>query len=390
MKRALVCGGSHSDIPQIECLKSFGFRVTTSGNNPEEIGHRYADEFRAADYSCKDSVLKLVKEGRWDLIVPSCNDFSYITCAYIAGIYGRPGYDDYEIAKQIHEKDSFRELCKSLEIIQPRLLDNFTDNPEVEFSYDCDVIIKPVDLSGGKGIQTATTGENIGAKVSHALSRSKAKRVVVEEYVSGTNHGLSVFIKDKRIEYYFIDTEYYYFSKFAVGGTISECNLKEETVQRALAMLERIAVKCQLVDGLLHSQFIVKDEKPYLLEICRRPPGDFYPRFVQMATGNNFSMACVQQYIGQKIIWQNEKKQKSIFIRHCVVPEESGIAVKLKIDSKIKKFIRNIVKLFDTGQYVNSESQQKVAIIFLEIPRETYELSQLENLRKMITTVVVK
>ena len=59
MKRLLILNGSFSEITLIQAAKKLGYYVITSGNNPQLIGHKYADEYIPADYSDKEAVLQL-------------------------------------------------------------------------------------------------------------------------------------------------------------------------------------------------------------------------------------------------------------------------------------------------------------------------------------------
>ena len=49
-KLLLACGG-YADIPLIKAAKSLGYYVVTTGNRPEEMGHKVSDEYRPADFS---------------------------------------------------------------------------------------------------------------------------------------------------------------------------------------------------------------------------------------------------------------------------------------------------------------------------------------------------
>ena len=84
MKKLLILNGSHSEITLIQAAKQLGYYVITSGNNPQLMGHKYADEYIPADYSDKEKILQLVKENGIDRIVSCANDFGVITASYVA------------------------------------------------------------------------------------------------------------------------------------------------------------------------------------------------------------------------------------------------------------------------------------------------------------------
>lgn len=45
MKKLLILNGSFSEITLIQAAKKLGYYVITSGNNPQLIGHQYADGY---------------------------------------------------------------------------------------------------------------------------------------------------------------------------------------------------------------------------------------------------------------------------------------------------------------------------------------------------------
>ena len=57
MKKLLIAGGKFADIPTIKSAKILGYYVITSGNNPNDLGHSFADEVVLCDYSDMDSML---------------------------------------------------------------------------------------------------------------------------------------------------------------------------------------------------------------------------------------------------------------------------------------------------------------------------------------------
>ena len=43
MKKMLLLGGSHAEIPMIQAAKKMGYYVITSGNQVDGLGHPYGD-----------------------------------------------------------------------------------------------------------------------------------------------------------------------------------------------------------------------------------------------------------------------------------------------------------------------------------------------------------
>ena len=62
MKKVLVLNGSFCELPIINKCHELGYYVITTGNMPELMAHKYADEYIKADYSDYEAVLDIVKQ----------------------------------------------------------------------------------------------------------------------------------------------------------------------------------------------------------------------------------------------------------------------------------------------------------------------------------------
>ena len=136
------------------------------------------------------------------------------------------------------------------------------------------IIVKPVDLTGGKGIHRAANIEEARAAYKDACSRTRQDHIVVEEFVQGTNHGFSAMLVKGKVAFAFADNEQYYINKYMVSGANAPGTSGSETLAKLRDYSERIARELNLVDGILHIQYIERpDGTPVIIEICRRPPG---------------------------------------------------------------------------------------------------------------------
>ena len=290
-RKLLLVGGGYAEIPLILEAKQLGFHVITSGNYKEGLGHKIADEVAFADFSIPEEILKVALNNKIDAICSGCNDFAAISSSYVADKLGLPGHDSLENTFILHHKNLFKKLCTDINISSPKAY-SFTDVRETLNYLESALlpqIIKPVDLTGGKGISIINNKDNLKDIIEKAFKISRTKKVVVEDFIEGTNHGFTTFVKGGKIVFYFGDDEYYYLDRYSVAGTWSPGSYSEKTKELLIKDIEKIFSNLKLVDGLFHVQFIDNDNKPYIIEVTRRPPGDLYTRFVEFATGLKYS-----------------------------------------------------------------------------------------------------
>lgn len=325
-KHLLVAGGGYADTPMIIAAKRLGFHVTTSGNRAEDMGHAHADAIRLADFSDKDAMLQLAKELSVDAILASCNDFSAISCAYVAERLGLPGHDPYDTALTIHHKNRYRRFAQMHGIASPRAVDirQGEDPVPLVSGLRLPILVKPIDLTGGKGISLVESVAGINAAVELALSRSRVSTVVAEEFLQGSRHGFSCLIDQGQVVFHFNDDEHYYLNPYLVCAASAPSSAPQAEPE-LVANVERIAALLNLVDGIVHVQYILHDNRPVIIEICRRPPGDLYPELVRMATGVDYPELIVRAATGIGLPELTQPPISGHHLRQCLMADKPGI-----------------------------------------------------------------
>ena len=320
----LLLGGSHAEIPLIQAAQSLGWYVITTGNAREGLGHPYADKNVFADFSDKDAMLELARSEGVHAVCSGCNDFALLSTVYVCEKLGLPGHDSYATSLEIHHKDKYRALATRLGIPTPRALvvRNAADFEAAIAQLTFPIIVKPVDLTGGKGIHRAANADEARIAYKDACSRTRQDHIVVEEFVQGTNHGFSAMLVKGKVAFAFADNEQYFVNKYLVSGA----NTPSTTAVTGLAMLreysERIAQELHLVDGILHIQYIERaDGTPVIIEICRRPPGDLYIKFVKYATGIDYPKFIVLAETGEDISGIADAPTQGFWLRHCIMAD---------------------------------------------------------------------
>lgn len=388
-KKLLIAGGGHADIPLILAAQKIGFYVITSGNREEDMGHQYSDEYCKADFSDKERMLELAKDLGIDAICPCCNDFSALSCAYVAEQMGFLGHDSLSTAEVLHHKDNYRKFAMDNNVLSPKA-ESFCSSEaakEAITRFNFPVIVKPVDLTGGKGISKINSITETNNLIDNAFTQSKAKRVVIEEFIEGTNHGLSTFIRNGKIVFYFTDNEHYFLNKYMVSGASTPGDIQEETIQILINESEKIASLLKLSDGIFHIQFILRDKTPYIIEICRRPPGDLYIDFVKYATGVDYPSYIVKAFAGLPIDDLSHVNPKGYFTRHCVMTDRTGKVKDIIFDESIKKNVINKFMWWEKGDEITDIMTQKFGIVFLKYDSKK-EMEKTQELNQLINVVV--
>lgn len=208
--RALLLCASHNDLGLIRPLRKLGYEIIVTGNQSGLVGEKYADKYIQADYSDKELILQIAQNENIDVICQCCNDFGVYTAAYVAEKMNLPGYDSYETTRILHNKDKFKEFAKKNEILSP--VSNVFSNAQnaIEFLANATfpIIVKPTDASAGNGIHRADTEKEAINAIQVAFQKSRVGRIVIEPFVTGTQHGFCTFLIDKKVVAYSSNNEY--------------------------------------------------------------------------------------------------------------------------------------------------------------------------------------
>ncbi len=369
MKKLLVLNGSHSDVPLIEAGKRLGFRVLTTGNDPALVGHGYADEYHPADFSDKDAMLELARALRIDAVCACANDFGAISAAYVAEELGLPGHDPYATALVLHHKHRFKEFALANGISTPPALQYASPDEACGAlqGLEFPLIVKPVDLTGGKGVSTVNTVEEYKRAINHAFTSSRIGRFLVERFVRGTYHSFSTFVVDRKIVFTFSDNEYSLNSPFLVSTSGGPATAIDTVRGQLVAESERIIRLLNLVDGIFHIQYILADGKAWIIEITRRCSGDFYPTPVRYSSGLDWAVWIVRAETGLGCRDFPPARQTGFFGRHCVFARKDGVFAGIRIVPELHGNVIDRFEVMRDGDLIDdSRTSRLAAVLFLE------------------------
>lgn len=363
----LVTGGSLGDVPIIRFLKSQGYRVVTSGNRPKDVGHRFGDIYIPCNYTDVNGIEYLCRQEKISALIPSSHDLAAIAASKVAQKLGLPGYDKPEISMLIHNKDRLRKALASCGIPQPNfwLLQSEADLLDYK-SWEFPVIVKPVDLTGGNGIEISQDLYSLRRAFERAQSVSRSGLVIVEEYLKGSFHGVTTIIHNQSVKFVFSDNEFFLFDSFRVSATTTPSDLNPSQIELVTQMISRFAKKLKLVDGLLHVQLILKEDKIYILEICRRTPGDLYPYFVEFATKKPYTKWIVSPFIGENYQENDEWAAAGQFTstaRFMLMSDRRG-TFKGIVDEFQKQY-ELVFPALPIGSFIDHPKKDTLAIYFL-------------------------
>jgi carbamoylphosphate synthase large subunit len=368
-KKAMILNISHNELRQILALKELGFYVVATGNKPGLIGGKYVDKYIPADYSDKEKILELAKSLKIDAICACCNDFGVITAAYVAEKMELSGHDTYENALIIHHKDRFKQFAKMYGINTPQAECFSEQNDAINWLNETryPIIVKPTDLTGGKGVSKANTYKEAVEAIKTAFLLSKSKRIVIEHFIEGTQHACCTFIMKQKVVAYCTNNEYSYVNPYLVEIDTYPADNFESIKPIILNETEKISSILGLKDGILHIQYRMKNGKPYIIEIMRRVLGNLYMIPAEKHTGINWDYWEARSHCGLDCSdFPSSFERKGFYAYKTIMGQKNGKIKKLIIPEAFKKYIFDEYILWSQDKQIENHKSEQLGFLFFQ------------------------
>lgn len=305
-KKLMLLGGLRYLIPVIEAAHKLGLYVITCDYLPNNIAHKYSDEYRNVSIIDKDAVLKVAQELEIDGIMSFAVDPGVVTAAYVAEQMGLPFAGSYEAVRILQNKDLFRNFLREHGFNCPWSYGFASVEEAIDassaFSYPA--IVKPTDAAGSKGVTRVDSASELQAALDYAFKYSISGRVIVEEFLEkqGCSSDSDCFSLDGKLVVASFSAQRfdedaanpYTPAAYSWPSTFTneqESELKDE-LQRLISLL-----------GLQTSIYnvetrIATNGKPYIMEVSPRGGGNRLSEMVRYASGVDLIDMSVRGAVG--------------------------------------------------------------------------------------------
>lgn len=358
--RVLLLDTSFSAKPIYDFLLTTGYDIYVMGGNPNDALAKSVKNYIPLDYSKVDNVKSYINDNNFDYIVPGGNDLSYKICSEINEDFSFFNIDTKQITHTLNDKEEFRKfsLCHHLHV--PRIV-----NPE-EICDNLPVIIKPVDAYSGHGMSIIS--ENNENTISQAIEKakqfSKSDNFVIEEYVKGQLYSHSAFVVDGQIIVDFIVEEHCIVNPFVVDTSRVVYDFDPLILDKIRQDILVLIQKLNLVDGVIHTQFICNGNSFWIIEITRRCPGDLYSKLIELSTGFPYAEYYTKPFINLKNRNDCPKLSMNLIFRHTITHDQKCFFHSISMKHPVH--IREFIPLSLTGDEINRSPFSRIGILFFQ------------------------
>lgn len=394
MKKVLMLGGSLYQVFAIKEAVKMGLYVITCDYLPENPGHKFAHEYYNVSTTDKNAVLELAMKLHVDGIVAYASDPAAPVAAYVCEKLGLPT-SPYKSVEILSNKDLFRNFLKENGFNCPvaKGFISYEDAWSLKEDFKLPVMIKPVDSSGSKGINKLTSWNQLEEYVLDALSYSRTKRFIIEEFIDKQGWQISgdAFSVDGKLVFHCFGNEYYNAKGKKDFAPIGECwpfmmdhkyiDILEKDLQRLISLLGMKSTAYNV------EAIVDKMGKVYILELGARCGGSLIPQITKYATGVDLVPYVIKAALGEDCSGLKMTSSHGCWANYMVHSNKTGIFKDIRYASGfVENHLVEFVTELKIGDKVHEfrDAQDALGEMILKFKNTDQMFSMLDDMDKFV------
>ena len=398
MKKLMLLGGMRYLLPVIEAAHKLGIYVITADYLPNNIAHKYSDEYCNVSIIDKEAVLKAAKELKIDGIMSFACDPGVATAAYVAEKMGLPCSGSYESVSILQNKGKFRKFLSDNEFNVPtaKSYDTIEEALKDVDLFQWPVIVKPTDSAGSKGVTKVNDKNQLKESIEYALSFSHSNEFIIEDFLEkiGDSSDCDSFSVDGELKFVSFSAQKfdencenpYTPAAYSWPATISnehQIELKKE-IQRLLKLLN---MKTSIYNIETRE---CTNGKAYIMECSPRGGGNRLAEMMRYATGVDMITNSVKAALGMSIEDINQRDINGYWTEIILHSDKPGVFDSLFISEEIKDNLIERDLWIDRGTQVGgfSGANEAIGTIVLRFDNKEKMEAVLSNQDKYVKVIL--
>lgn len=341
----MLLGGLRYLLPMIEEAHKMGAHVITADYLPDNIAHKYSDEYCNVSIIDKEAVLAKARELQIDGILSHAVDPGVTTAAYVAEQMGLPFQCSYEAACILQDKSRFRQFLMENGFNCPKAkgYTNVEDALKDVDYFNWPVIVKPVDSAGSKGVTKVEQPADLKQAIDKALESSISKHFIIEDFLEkdGYSAGSESFVVDGKLVYNGFYDQHFddeaanpYTPSAEIWPSVMAPKYQEEIKSE----LQRLVDLLHITTGIFNVECrVCKNGKAYLMEVSPRGGGNRLAEMLNYAADVNINEAETRKAMGLPVFGIHEPNYKGHFAIQVLHSDRKGTFDHIEVDEDFYK-----------------------------------------------------
>ena len=308
-KKLMLLGGLRYLLPVIEAAHKQGYYVITCDYLPDNIAHKYSDEYVNVSIIDKEAVLKAAREKEIDGIMSFACDPGVVAASYVQNQMGLPSFGPFESVEILQNKDKFRDFLQQNGFNVPlaKGFSSVEDAMEETYWYPWPVIVKPTDSAGSKGCTRVDRAEDLRPALEEAMRCSLSGHVIVEEFIekSGCSSDTDSFSVDGELQFVSYNAQRFderASNPYTPAAYSWPSTFTKEEEDYLTSEIQRLITLLGLKTAVYNIETrIGTNGKPYIMELTPRGGGNRLCEMLRYATGVDMITAITRAIVGDPI-----------------------------------------------------------------------------------------
>lgn len=343
-KKLMLLGGLRYLLPVIEAAHKQGYYVITADYLPDNIAHKYSDEYCNVSIIDKEAVLKEAQRLQIDGIMSFACDPGVVAASYVQNKMDLPSFGPFESVEILQNKDKFRAfLAKNgFNVPQAKGFDSVEAAMEEIYWYPWPVIVKPTDAAGSKGVTRVDKAEDLKPALEYAMEHSISGHIIVEEFIdkqgcssdtdSMSIDGNLVFVSFCAQRFDAEATNPYTPAAYSWPSTFTK-----EQEEYLTSEIQRLITLLGLKTVVYNIEVrVAPNGKPYIMELTPRGGGNRLCEMLRYATGVDMITAITRAMVGDPILELIEQKPYNGHWAEIILhADKAGVFDYLEVDKNL-------------------------------------------------------
>lgn len=346
-KKLMLLGGIRYLLPVIRAAHEQGYYVITADYIPDNIAHKYSDEYVNVSIIDKEAVLEAAQEKQIDGIMSFGVDPGVVAASYVQNKMNLPSFGPYESVCILQNKDKFRKFLTDNGFNVPRAkgFSSLEEALEAKEWYQYPVIVKPTDSAGSKGVTRVDSWADMPKALEYAFDHSISHRVIVEEFIEKQGCSSDSDSFSLNGELIIVTFSAQRFDENAAGVYVpaayswpSTMNMREESELRS--ELQRLLTLLKMNTSIYNIETRVgTNGKPYIMEVSPRGGGNRLAEMVRYATGVDMITACTRAAVGDPVGKISQQPLNGHWAEVILHAETAGKFDHLEISGEMRPYV---------------------------------------------------
>lgn len=302
---AIVLGGTNPHVTLVEKLKKRGYYTVLIDYLHNPPAARVADEHLQESTLDKELVAKIAHEKHAAMIITTNIDQANVTACYAAEQLGiKPPYT-YETSLNVTDKSRMKKIMWENDIPTSKYVITESVEEALKEGVRWPSVIKPADSNGSRGVHRVNDESELRHFFPMAQEASRNQKVVVEDYVTGTEVSFYYFVQDGVA--HFIDgyRRFNFKTKnedvIQSTGVVFPADISEKACQEMHRISNKIAEAFGLNSTPLFVQAIVDGDQAKVLEFAPRIGGGLSYRVITRDCQFDLIEAAIDSFEGKRV-----------------------------------------------------------------------------------------